>query len=235
VACSTSFAELWPKQNARPWRLAELGQVVSADGIVSGIKPVATYALSVCLAPQNAQTAGTSLEIRGCQPVASPATSLFLSLPPLCRLLDWTWRRLSTSATACEASSFHPVHGWTYPTSFDDDIPSNAGKVRIDFHYPQPQLKTTDCDQYYAIATTTIFFYDFLLTLGDEVSRVIGVSFATFTVLATKGQIRLAGKEVMGYVGRIACRTASVDDLTVFAIFLAVRSPLYQSLPFLKG
>jgi len=31
-------------------------------------------------------------------------------------------------------------------------------------------------DQYYSIATTTIFFYDFLLTLADEVSHVIGLS-----------------------------------------------------------
>jgi len=34
----------------------------------------------------------------------------------------------------------------------------------------------SDCDQYYLVAVTAIFFYDFLLTLGDEVSRVIGVS-----------------------------------------------------------
>ena len=30
----------------------------------------------------------------------------------------------------------------------------------------------------------------------------------------------------MGCVGRIVCRTAPVDDLTVFAIFVAVRPPL---------
>jgi len=39
----------------------------------------------------------------------------------------------------------------------------------------------------------------------------------------------------MGYVGGITRRTASVDDLIVFAIFLAVRSPPYQSSPFLKA
>ena len=32
------------------------------------------------------------------------------------------------------------------------------------------------CDQYYIVATATILFYDFLLTLGDEVSHVITVS-----------------------------------------------------------
>jgi len=117
------------------------------------------------------------------------------------------------------------VVGLTPP--FDDGIPSAAAKVRIDFHHSQSWLGTTDRVQYYALATTTIFFYDFLLTLGDEVSHVVSVSFATFIVPAVKGQIRLAGKEVMGCVRRIACRTASVDDLVVFAIFLAVRSPLY--------
>jgi len=33
----------------------------------------------------------------------------------------------------------------------------------------------SDCNQYYTIATTAIFFYDFFLTLADEVSRVIAV------------------------------------------------------------
>jgi len=39
----------------------------------------------------------------------------------------------------------------------------------------------------------------------------------------------------MGYVGRIACRTAPVDNLIVFAIFLAVRSAPWQTSSFLKG
>ena len=47
-----------------------------------------------------------------------------------------------------------------------------------------------------------------------------------FIVPPAKDQIRLAGEEIMGYVGRIAFRTAPVDDLIVFVIFLAVRSPL---------
>ena len=33
-----------------------------------------------------------------------------------------------------------------------------------------------DCDQYYVIATAAILFYDFFLTLDDEVSHVIAVS-----------------------------------------------------------
>ena len=36
-----------------------------------------------------------------------------------------------------------------------------------------------------------------------------------------KGQIRLAGEKIMGYVARIACM-AFVDDMIVFVIFLAV-------------
>ena len=38
-------------------------------------------------------------------------------------------------------------------------------------------LGTTDCHQYYIVATTTIFFYDFLLTLPDEVSHVVSTPF----------------------------------------------------------
>ena len=77
---------------------------------------------------------------------------------------------------------------------FDDDIPSNAGKVRIDFHCSQPRLRTTDRDQYYAIATATILFYDFLLTLGDEVSHVISVSFATF-IFSCRERSNTLGRE----------------------------------------
>ena len=35
----------------------------------------------------------------------------------------------------------------------------------------------SDFHQYYTIATTTIFFYDFLLTLADEVSHVVSMPF----------------------------------------------------------
>ena len=41
---------------------------------------------------------------------------------------------------------------------------------------PFLRLKTSDRDQYYLIAGNTILFYDFLLTLADEVSYVTGVS-----------------------------------------------------------
>jgi len=74
------------------------------------------------------------------------------------------------------------------------------------------------------IATTTILFYDFFLTLADEVSHVVSVSFVEFIDPPVKDQIRLAGEEIMGCVRRVGCRVAFVDDLVVFAIFLAVRS-----------
>ena len=50
--------------------------------------------------------------------------------------------------------------------------------------------------------------------------------FAIFIDPPTEDQIRLAGQEIVGYVERIACRTAFIDDVIVFAIFLAVRLPL---------
>ena len=50
--------------------------------------------------------------------------------------------------------------------------------------------------------------------------------FATFIVSLVKDQIRLAGEEIMGYVGRAAFCTPLADDAIVFAIFLVVRSPL---------
>ena len=49
--------------------------------------------------------------------------------------------------------------------------------------------------------------------------------FARFTVPPVKDQIRLAREEIMEYVRRIARRTAFVDSVIVFAIFLAVCSP----------
>ena len=56
-------------------------------------------------------------------------------------------------------------------------------------------------------------------------SHIISVSFAAFIIPPVKDRICLEGEEIMGYVERITCRTALVDDLIVFAIFLAVRSP----------
>ena len=87
------------------------------------------------------------------------------------------------------------------------------------------RLRTSDCGQYYTIAITTIFFYDFFLTLADEASHVVSIFFATFIDPPVEDQIRLAGEKIMGYVERVAHCTAFVDGLIVFAIFIMVRSP----------
>ena len=57
---------------------------------------------------------------------------------------------------------------------------------------------------------------------------------ARFIVTLVKDQIRLAREEIMGYAGGTACCTAFIDDVIVFAIFLAVRSPPQQCSSFLR-
>jgi len=51
---------------------------------------------------------------------------------------------------------------------------------------------------------------------------------ATFIDPLVKDQIRMAREKIVGYVGRIICRTTFADDLVVFAIFLAVRPSLQE-------
>ena len=58
---------------------------------------------------------------------------------------------------------------------------------------------------------------------------------AKFIDSFAKDQTRLEREEIMGYVGGITCRTVFFDDVTVFGIFLVVRSPLQQGSSFLKG
>jgi hypothetical protein len=82
-----------------------------------------------------------------------------------------------------------------------------------------------DRDKCYSIAIITILFYDFLLTLPDEVGHVAGASLAGYIVALVKDRMCLAGEEIMGYAGRITC-TTFIDGVIVFAVFLAVRSPL---------
>ena len=50
-----------------------------------------------------------------------------------------------------------------------------------------------------------------------------------------KDQIRLAREEIMGYAGRITYCTVFIDDVIVFAIFIAVRSRPKQGSSFLNG
>ena len=92
----------------------------------------------------------------------------------------------------------------------------------------------SDCGQYYAVAITTIFSYDFFLTLAGEVSRLIAIPLVGFIDPPVKDQIRLEREEIMGYIGIIACRTAFVDDVAMFAIFIVVRSLLQRSSSFLR-
>ena len=49
-----------------------------------------------------------------------------------------------------------------------------------------------------------------------------------------KGQIRLVREEIMGYAGETTCYTAVINDVIVFAIFLAVRSPPQRCSSFLR-
>ena len=59
--------------------------------------------------------------------------------------------------------------------------------------------------------------------------------FARFIDPPVEDRIRLAREEIMGCVARITCRTAFVDDVIVFAIFIAVRLLLQQHSSVLKG
>ena len=60
-------------------------------------------------------------------------------------------------------------------------------------------------------------------------------SFVRFIVPPMKDQIRLAREEIMGYAGRITYCTVFIDDVIVFAIFIAVRSRPKQGSSFLNG
>jgi hypothetical protein len=60
--------------------------------------------------------------------------------------------------------------------------------------------------------------------------------FVTFIVPPAEDQIRLEREEIMGYVGgSLVIRHPAIDDIIVFAIFLAVRSPPQRRSFFLKG
>ena len=50
------------------------------------------------------------------------------------------------------------------------------------------------CDQYYAVAVAVILFYDFFLTLADEVSHFVSVPFRS-TYCPSRGRSNTSGKE----------------------------------------
>ena len=52
------------------------------------------------------------------------------------------------------------------------------------------------------------------------------LSFAVFILPPVEDQICLAREENMGYARRIARRTAFIDEVIVFVVFIAVRSRL---------
>ena len=75
-------------------------------------------------------------------------------------------------ATVCEPPSFYLIHERTFPTFGLRYLQCHRkGGYRFSSIW-QPRMSRY-CDQYYSIATATIFFYDFILTLTDEVSHVI--------------------------------------------------------------
>lgn len=85
-------------------------------------------------------------------------------------------------------------------------------------------LRVTNYHQYYTFGTTAIFFYDYLLTLGDEVSHY-HQHFFPLGLIVVKGQVRLVWEEIMGYAdGRPALR-GFADNGVVFVLFLVVRPP----------
>ena len=135
---------------------------------------------------------------------------------------------------SCELPSFYPSHGWLFLTFGDLNLQWNTGgRHRV---LSSLRLRLRDYDQYYPVANITIFFYDYFLTLADEVSHVINASLLKVSIVPpVKDQICLAWEEVMGWAGRIICCMAFVDGVIVFAIFLAVCPFLQQSSSFLKG
>ena len=70
--------------------------------------------------------------------------------------------------------SFFLVHEWIFPTvKLPNPQDRSEGEQRFSWFL---QLRTSDYPQYYSLAATTICFYDFFLTLADEVSHAIRVS-----------------------------------------------------------
>jgi len=64
--------------------------------------------------------------------------------------------------------------------------------------------------QYYGIATTTIFFYEYFAMLPDEVSLRLSGPFAVFEAyLAIIDSIRVVVEQNLGYV-ELSCVTANV-------------------------
>ena len=74
----------------------------------------------------------------------------------------------------CEPPSCYLVDEWIFPT-FGLPNPQYCIEGEHQF-WSFLRLRMNDCNQYYSVAVTTIYFYDYFLTLADEVSHVISVS-----------------------------------------------------------
>lgn len=56
-------------------------------------------------------------------------------------------------------------------------VPNSQNLNKGEYQLPLfVRLEVRNYDQYYSLATSVVFFYDFLLTLGDEVSDTICVA-----------------------------------------------------------
>jgi len=99
-------------------------------------------------------------------------------------------------AIICESPSFYPVRGWNFPT-LGLRNPQYRSEGRHQFS-SFLRLGMKGRDQYYSLAATTICFYDFFLTLADEVSCVANVSLAMFVTLSQKIKYAWHGKKSWG-------------------------------------
>ena len=85
------------------------------------------------------------------------------------------------------------------------------------------------------MAAATVFFYDYFLTLADEVSHVISISLRR-VYSPSHERLNTPGAGRNHWVcGRVNRRTAFVDDEVVFVIFIAVCSPPQRDSSFLNG
>ena len=66
-------------------------------------------------------------------------------------------------------------HSWWTFLNFGLRYPQRRGEGELWFSSVL-RLRTRDSDQYYDVAVATIFFYDYFLTLADEVSNTISIS-----------------------------------------------------------
>lgn len=103
----------------------------------------------------------------------------------------------------------------------------SASQQRYSFLSFRGSSQTDDCPpfQYYGVATTTILFYDYLLTLADEVGRdhTFGISrrFSNETTFV-EDRIFLVQKEIVECVRELEYDLPPADLCAAFWLFIAV-------------